>query len=71
MEKHAYYKIVLDGIIIGGVIIMEEDEQTVSIQDFSIAPPYQNKGYGKLVLNELERLHNDTPKCIALENKLA
>lgn len=64
MENHTYYKIMLDDTIIGGVIIMEEDEQTVSIQDFCIAPPYQNRGYGKLVLSELERLHNDIPRWV-------
>ena len=64
MEKHTYYKIVLDGLIIGGVFLVKEDEKTVSIQDFCISPAYQNRGYGKSVLRELERMHCDMEKLM-------
>ena len=62
IEHNNYYKIVLDDIIIGGVFIVEEDAQTVSIEDFCIVPLHQNKGYGQLVLRELERIHGDIKK---------
>ena len=62
IENQIYYKIVLDNIIIGGVFLFEEDAQTLSIQDFCIAPSYQNKGYGKFVLKELENRHSDIKK---------
>lgn len=64
IKHNNYYKIVLDDIIIGGVFIVEEDEQTASIEDFCISPLYQNKGYGKFVLKELERIHNNIKKWV-------
>jgi len=62
IEHNIYYKIELDGAIIGGVFIVEEDEHTVSIQDFCISPNHQNKGYGQSVIKELENIHGDRKK---------
>ena len=62
MEHNFDYKIVLDYNIIGGVIVMSEGARIASIQDFCIEPFYQNKGYGQLVLKEVERLHEDIEK---------
>ena len=64
IEHHIYYKIVLDDIVIGGVFIVEKGAQTASIEDFCIAPSHQNKGYGKFVLSELERMHGDVIKWV-------
>ena len=64
IKHHVYYKIMLDNNIIGGVFIVEADAQTVSIEEFCIDPLHQNKGYGKFVLTELERIHNQTKKWL-------
>ena len=62
IESQTYYKIKLNGDIIGGVFVFKETVHTASIEDFCISPAHQNKGYGQLILKEIERLHNDIKK---------
>ena len=64
IKNHIYYKIVLDGVIIGGVFLYEVDAQTLDIEDFCIIPIHHNKGYGKFVLSELERIHSGIKKWV-------
>lgn len=59
---HIYYKLLLAEKIIGGVYIVQIDDITASIEDFCIAPDFQNNGYGTFFLNELERINPNIKK---------
>lgn len=57
IKKYTYYKILLDKKIIGGAYIWEKSDGVYIIEDFCIHPSYQNKGYGKEALLQLEKIN--------------
>lgn len=59
IKKYTYYKILLDNNIIGGTYIWEKSECVYIIEDFCIHPRYQNKGYGKKALLQLEKINSN------------
>lgn len=54
----AYYDINLDGITIGQLDVMVEDDQPAYVERIDIDPEYQNKGYGTKVLYTLSNLYD-------------
>jgi RimJ/RimL family protein N-acetyltransferase len=60
MNRFHFYKIILCGTIIGTFWLDRETDERPNhfeLQDFCIAPEYQNKGYGAEALELMEKLH--------------
>lgn len=62
MNRYLLYKIMLDDIVIGSFWLDHETDDRPShfeLQDFCILPQYHNKGYGKAVIDIMEKTHSD------------
>lgn len=62
MDRYPLYKIMLDGIIIGTFWLDHETDDRpdhFELQDFCIVPQYQNKGYGAIAMELMEKLHGN------------
>lgn len=62
VEDCIYYKVILEGRNIGSFFLIEIDKKTIELADFVIHPDYQNKGYGKTVLELMEKAHPEVNK---------
>jgi len=59
LEWARIYKIVLEGKIIGSVFIYKAEENHYELDSISIAPEYQNNGFGSRAIPMVENLHPD------------
>lgn len=62
MNYGDYYKVLLDGKIIGGAIIITESNGVHNLGRIFLDAKYQNQGIGKKVMKEIERIYGDTNK---------
>jgi GNAT superfamily N-acetyltransferase len=63
MEWSNYHKIILDGKIIGGIIVFKSKEDgSYFLGRIFIEPSYQNKGYGKKAMKYIEEYYLDSKK---------
>lgn len=62
MECSQYFKIVLDGEIIGGIIVFAEKDGIYNLGRIFINPTYQNKGYGRNAMEYIEKQFSDAKK---------
>ncbi|MEK5164244.1 GNAT family N-acetyltransferase [Paenibacillus sp. FSL R5-0527] len=57
-----YYKVLKDGEIIGGAIILLGTNGVLNLGRIFIDPKYQNQGIGMKVMKEIETIYLDNPK---------
>jgi Predicted acetyltransferase len=57
IENYHCYMILLEETPIGIFWFLHETEDSLELQDFCILPEYQGKGYGTIVLKQIEELY--------------
>lgn len=64
ITQYPCYKMVVDHIAIGCFWLREINSGVVELEDFCIAPKFQNRGYGYTALMEMEKLFQDKKKWV-------
>ncbi|MGM1049202.1 MAG: GNAT family N-acetyltransferase [Bacillota bacterium] len=62
MQNCEYFKILFNGEIIGGALILTESNQVHNLGRIFIDPKFQNQGIGMKVMKEIERFFPDSNK---------
>lgn len=66
LDTSVAYRIEVDGVYAGDVILENRGKQTKYIVDFSLLPQYQGKGIGKTAIKEVRRM---SQQLIAITRK--
>lgn len=59
INEHDSYLIQLERKEIGGLWLLKDSQDSLTLEDFCILPQYQNKGYGTVALDLLEKMYPD------------
>ena len=62
MDKYLYYKIVVNGRTVGGILVDPQDDEHVVLSAMFIAPDSQNQGIGTQAMGLLEQAHPTATK---------
>ncbi|GIP24651.1 GNAT family N-acetyltransferase [Paenibacillus sp. J22TS3] len=62
MQNCEYFKVLLDGEIIGGVLILIESSEAHNLGRIFIDPNFQNQGIGMRVIEEIEGIYSGCKK---------
>ncbi len=57
MDEHIYYKIVMDGQIVGGIVVFDEGPGHLHLDLIYIDPTYHDRGIGTQAMHLLEEKH--------------
>ena len=62
IKEYAYYKIIINDLIVGGFILSKINKNNVHVNRIYIHPEYQNKGIGKIAFEYMEKNYPDIVK---------